>query len=53
MLVLGTYRYQVFNHVHVGQRVNLSHFTGVSVDPVQARQCVSTINVHRTRTADT
>lgn len=51
-LLSDTHRHQVFDHVHVRQRIDLRHLAGVSVDFVQTRQRVSAVDIHRTRPAD-
>lgn len=48
-----TYRYQVLDDVHVWQRVNLSRLAEAGVDLVEAGECVSSIDVHRTGPTNT
>lgn len=48
-----TYRYQVLDDVHVWQRVNLSRLAKAGVDLVEAGECVSSIDVHRTGPTNT
>jgi len=49
---LGEVGDDVFDDVGVGERVDLGFLLGVGWDAAQASQCVDTINVHRTASAD-
>lgn len=49
----NTYRHQIFDHIHVWQRIDFGRFACISVYFVEACQRVASIYVHGTWTADT
>lgn len=45
-------RYQILDHIHVGQRVHKNWLVRYIIDLVNAGQSVGAINIHRARAAD-
>lgn len=49
----STYGHEIFDHIHVWQRVDFGRFACVGVNFVQTGQCVAPVYVHCTWAADT
>jgi len=50
---VGHVWHEIFDYVHVWERVDLWNLAAIFVDPGQTRQIVFTVNIHRATTANT